>query len=88
MLYIARRNVKNCTLVKPNNPLHRRMAHHTCATSSGQGSEVHLHLKKRGQFEDSQVWKYGYWPKGTAGLRVSGDHKGHVLKLCLQRVQN
>ncbi|TWW65670.1 Krev interaction trapped protein 1 [Takifugu flavidus] len=37
-------------------PLHRRMAQHRRATSSGQDSAVHLHLKESGHsFEDSQV---------------------------------
>ena len=37
-------------------PLHRRMAQHRHATSSGQDSNVHLHLKEcRHFFKDSQV---------------------------------
>ena len=37
-------------------PLHRRMAQHRRATSSGQDSDVHLHLKEKGHsFKDSNV---------------------------------
>ncbi|KAM4589401.1 uncharacterized protein V3H82_003528 isoform 2-T2 [Fundulus diaphanus] len=37
-------------------PLHRRMAQHRRATSSGQDSAVHLHLKDKGHsFEDQNV---------------------------------
>ena len=37
-------------------PTHKRMAQHKRATSSGQDSAMHLHLKESGHsFEDSQV---------------------------------
>ena len=37
-------------------PLHKRMAQHRRATTSGQDSAVHLHLKDKGHsFEDSNV---------------------------------
>ena len=37
-------------------PVHKRRAQHSCATSSGQDSAVHLHLKESGHsFENGQV---------------------------------
>ena len=44
------------TLGKLKQPLHKQMAQHRCATSSGEDSAVHLHRKESGHsFEDSQV---------------------------------
>ena len=52
----AKRSAINRTLAKLKQHSHKRMAQHRCATSSGQDSAVHLHLKESGHsFEDSQV---------------------------------
>ena len=56
MPYSAWTNAMNCTTGKTKQTIHKRMAQHRRATSSGQDSAVHLQLKESGHsFEDRQV---------------------------------
>ena len=54
--YRARRRCKELYIGATKQPIHKHMAPRRRATSLGQGSAGHLHLKERGRsFEDRQV---------------------------------
>jgi len=59
--------------------LHKRMAQHMRATSSGQYSAVHLHLKEKGHWLLGQWWSHSGQRRQMVWERSKGSHIKSIL---------